>query len=83
MNNGAWIEKVGASVSYEGLLGEEPWLLLIVLLLPPRTLSAGDWACGCYSVAKPCPTPCDPMNCSIPGFPVLKYLLEFVQTHVL
>ena len=83
MNNGAWIEKVGASVSYEGLLGEEPWLLLIVLLLPPRTLSAGDWACGCCSVAKPCPTLCDPMNCSIPGFPVLKYLLEFVQTHVL
>ena len=25
---------------------------------------------------------CDPMNCSMPGFPVLHYLLEFVQTHV-
>ena len=25
---------------------------------------------------------CDPMNCSMPGFPVLHYLLEFAQTHV-
>ena len=24
---------------------------------------------------------CDPMDCSTPGFPVLHYLLEFVQTH--
>ena len=36
----------------------------------------------CCSVAKLCPTPCDPMNCSTPGFPVLHYLLEFAQTHV-
>ena len=27
-------------------------------------------------------TPCDPMNCSTPGFLVLHYLLEFVQIHV-
>ena len=25
---------------------------------------------------------CDPMDCSMPGFPVLHYLLEFAQTHV-
>ena len=25
---------------------------------------------------------CDPMDCSMPGFPVLHYLLEFSQTHV-
>ena len=37
--------------------------------------------CG-YSVAKSCPTPCGPMNCSIPGFPVLHYLPQFTQTHV-
>ena len=35
----------------------------------------------CYSVAKLCPTLCDPMNCSTPGFPVLHYLLEFAQIH--
>ena len=36
----------------------------------------------CPSAAKLCPTLCDPMGCSTPGFPVLQYLLEFVQTNV-
>ena len=36
----------------------------------------------CCSVAKLCPTLCNPMNCSTPGFPVLHYFLEFAQTHV-
>ena len=31
---------------------------------------------------KSCLTLCDPMNCSMPGFPVLHHLLEFAQTHV-
>ena len=34
------------------------------------------------SVAKSCPTLCDPMDCSTPGFPVHHQLLEFTQTHV-
>ena len=29
-----------------------------------------------------CPTLCDPMDCSRPGFPVLYYLPDFAQTHV-
>ena len=28
----------------------------------------------CFSVAKSCPTLCDPMDCSKPSFPVLHYL---------
>ena len=36
----------------------------------------------CCSVPKSCPTLCDPMDCNIPGFTVLHYLLEFSQTHV-
>ena len=37
----------------------------------------------CYcSVAKSCSMLCDPMNCSVPGFPVLHHLPEFAQTHV-
>ena len=36
----------------------------------------------CRSVAKSCLTLCNPMGCSIPGFPVLHYHLEFAQTHV-
>ena len=36
----------------------------------------------CGSVAKSCPTYCDPMDYSMLGFPVLYYLLEFAQIHV-
>ena len=34
----------------------------------------------CCSVAQLCLTLCDPMDCSMPAFPVLHYLLEFAQT---
>ena len=36
------------------------------------------------SVAQSCPTLCDPMDCSTPGFqlPVHHQLLELTQTHV-
>ena len=34
------------------------------------------------SVAQPCPTLCNPMDCSTPGLPVHHQLLEFTQTHV-
>ena len=34
------------------------------------------------SVAQLCLTLCDPMNCSVPGFPVHHQLLELTQTHV-
>ena len=34
------------------------------------------------SVTQSCPTPRDPMNCSMPGFPVHHQLPEFTQTHV-
>ena len=37
---------------------------------------------GCYSNYKLCPTVYNPMDCSMPGFPALHYLPEFVQTHV-
>ena len=34
------------------------------------------------SVAQSCLTLCDPVDCSMPGFPVHHQLLELVQTHV-
>ena len=37
--------------------------------------------CFC-SVARLCLTLWDPMDCNMPGFPILHYLLEFAQTHV-
>ena len=36
----------------------------------------------CCSVAKSYLTLCDPMDCNMPGFPVLHYLPEFAQTHI-
>ena len=38
--------------------------------------------CCCCPVTKSCPTLCDPMDCSTPGFTVLQYILEFAQTQV-
>ena len=34
------------------------------------------------SVAQSCPTLCDPMDCSTPGFSVHHQLLKLTQTHV-
>ena len=34
------------------------------------------------TVTQSCPTPCDPMNHSLPGFPVVYQLPESIQTHV-
>ena len=38
--------------------------------------------CCCCSVTKSCSTPCNPMDCSMPGSSVLHYLPEFAQTYV-
>ena len=35
---------------------------------------------SCCSVAHSCPTPCDPMDCSTPDFPVFHHLPELAQT---
>ena len=34
----------------------------------------------CCSVAQLCPTLCNPMDCSRPGYPVLHHLPDFAQT---
>ena len=49
------------------------------MLIESETSIYGD---GCCSVTQLCPTVCDPMDCNMPGFPVLHHLLEFAQTHV-
>ena len=37
---------------------------------------------SCCSVAQSCPTLCDPVDCSPPGFPVHHHFLKLAQTHV-
>ena len=41
-----------------------------------------EWDC-CCSVAQSSVTLCRPLDCSMPGFPLLPYLLDLAQTHVL
>ena len=48
----------------------------------PQLKKISTHFCCCYSIAHSSPTLCDPMDCNMPGFPVLHYLLEFIQTHV-
>ena len=38
--------------------------------------------CQFSLVSQSCPTLCDPMDCSTPGFPVHQQLPELAQTHV-
>ena len=38
--------------------------------------------CRCCLVTKLYPTLCDPTDCSMPGFPILYYLLKFAQIRV-
>ena len=45
-------------------------------------LTIGIVCICCSSVSRLCPTLCSPMDCSVLGFPVLQYLLEFAQTYV-
>ena len=49
-----------------------------------RAGSLGTEKSGCCScsLAQSCPSLCDSMGCSTPGFPIHHYLLEFGQIHV-
>ena len=66
--------------------GQRPGVLFKVLQCtgepPPHTVIWPRCQCCCCSVAQSCPTLCDPMDCSMPGFPVLHHLPEIAQTHV-
>ena len=52
----------------------------------PLTLTSNIWLLAldlcCCLVAQSCPSLCNPMDCSTPGFPILYHLLELAQTHV-
>ena len=52
------------------------------LLLGANRKAIRQMYIGCCSVAKLCLTLCEPMDGSMPGFPVLHCLLESAQTYV-
>ena len=46
---------------------------------PCKRASSSQMSCCCCSVAKSYVTLCNPRDCSMPGFPVLHYLLELLK----
>ena len=72
----------------EALLCSDYWLnhwsLYIELILQRGPSLSLRWGISVQfsTVAQLCPTLCNPMDCSTPGFPVHHQLPEFAQTHV-
>ena len=66
----------GVTTSLDGVSSQIQWLEFGEF--PHRCV------CICASVLslKSCPTLCNPMDCSTPGFPVHHQLLELAQTHI-
>ena len=63
------------------------WLLVFlpVILIPACDSSSPVFRMVCFqfsSVTQSCPTFCNPMDCSMPGFPVHHQLPELTQTLV-
>ena len=87
-----WAAAVGQAWSQRrAQLKEKPRFPMMLLMptLPPGLLGSEILTCSpvwclgcCCSVAQLCLTLFDPMDCSMPGFPVLHHLPEFAQTHV-
>ena len=76
---------VGCHVHIQGIFpiqGSNPCLLHWKVDSLPRSLQGNYEQIQFSSVAQSCPTLCDSMGCSTPGFPVHHQLSEFTQTHV-
>ena len=63
-----------------GAFGQESFVGIMHIFV--SSANGTFWLC-CCSVAQSCLTLCDPMDCSMTGLPVLHYLPELAQTHVL
>ena len=54
------------------------WVIhFVTFIRSTRTCYCGY--CFCCSDAKSCPTPCNPMDCSIPGFPAFTISLSLLK----
>ena len=65
----------------EHLLKQRDISFKCVSLAKIRELDNNKFSFAVQSL-RSCPTLCDPMDCSTPGFPALHHLPEFAQTHV-
>ena len=69
LNNIAKVQNLAHHYQLLFLFQRNSWVFLLAVVV-------------CCSVSKSFQTLCDPTECSMPGFPVLHYLLEFAQTHI-
>ena len=79
--SGRWVIK-DLAVIYVGECSMFSSRSFIVSGLTCRYLFHFEFIFVFSSVAQSCPTLCDPMDCSMPGFPVHHQLLELTQIHV-
>ena len=56
--------------------------LTVILFTKVESIGRLVWEVQFSSVAQSCLTLCNPMDWSMPDFPVHRHLLEFTQTHV-
>ena len=66
----------------KSILMPHPGIKLRSLAVKAQSPNHWTFSSCCYSVIQSCPTLCNPMDCSMPGFPVLDHLLELAQTQV-
>ena len=62
--------------------GLQTWIRTLSLVLLGSGLLSLHIYCSCCLVSQSCPTLCNPVDCSTPGFPALHHLPQFAQTHV-
>ena len=80
LGDGSRRAAVGPLISYTPHSRKYKWLKLVCY---PTLLRQQIHYTHQFSwVAQLCPTLCNPMDCSMPSFPVLHYLPEFAQTQV-
>ena len=63
------------------LIGAQPLAFLSTLSMVGVSAAELSSSVQFSSVAQSCPILCDPMDCSMPSFPVHRQLLELAQTH--
>ena len=87
MSPGLFMDELPISFPQHHIRGSQPQTIHQVFIRQncDKILEASGWMkqdliCCCFSVAQSCPALCDPMDCSMSGFPVLHHLLEFVQS---
>ena len=76
-----WLKSVWRLVPLPSVWPVKRIVLTTAAFLALCVIELSELMCSCCSVAQLCPTLCNSMDCSTPGFLVLHYI-EFAQTHI-